>query len=330
MTLAESLKTHNPDALLHILVVDSDHFPNPPAPAGIDWVDFESLSESGNPLMRFYFDAFELCNALKPYLITHLFIQGFDHVIYLDCDIMVTGSFSKIWNELGEKSLLLTPHVLAPPTLTANDSAELGFADFGIYNGGFSAWRDTPASRAILSWMRDRFPRLGFCDPESRMFVDQKLLPLVHMYFPEEVAISKNPRLNIAYWNCHEREVNKRDSSWNINGKAVIFFHLSGFRIEQPTLPCAYQTTSVNQMHLKAAPWLSEVLSSYDRLLRSQMELDPIDGYGYSTYQNTRLTPSLRRLLYRDGKLSRSSFVFWRKFIPDRLREIKRAIIGKL
>ena len=329
LALVTSIRRQDPTAIVHLLVVDSDKFPNPEPPPGVQWVGLHEIEDAFDPLMRYYFDAFELSNALKPFIISHLFRNGIDQVIYLDCDIMVVGRFDSVWQQLRSTSLILTPHVISPPNSAVDDSAEIGFADFGIYNGGFAAWRNTPTSLAILEWMRDRFPRLGFNAREKHMFVDQKLLPLVPMYYPDDVIIARAPGLNIAYWNSHEREVSYRDSVWSVENQPVVFFHLSGFRLNNPKVPCSYQTEAVNNRRLQRSPWLALVLSQYAQLLIQHLPADSVTGYGFNHFNRLRLTPRVRRHLFREKKLAWSNISLWLDIAIDRLKEIKRTIIAK-
>lgn len=328
LALAESLRLHNPDSLLHVLVVDSFAFPDPPPPDGVRWLSLDALAGVIPPAMPLYFDAFELCNALKPFLVRNLLSEGAERVIYLDCDILVAGSFSPAWSRLASCSLLLTPHLTKPPGENVRDDDELGLADLGVYNGGFSAWRDTPPARAMLDWLCDRLPRLGFCDPARRMFVDQKLLVLLPLYFPGEVGVDRDPALNIAYWNAHEREVRSEGGRWLVAGEPVIFFHMSGFRLERPDVPCAYQTAETNSRRLAVSPWLAPLLAEYAALVRRHLPAGA-PGYGFSRHDGVRLTPRLRRLLYPSGDFDRGSASFWRAWCGDRSREVKRRLLPR-
>lgn len=326
LALAESLRRYNPDSVLHVLVVDSFKFQNPPPPDGIRWLALDALAAAVPAAVPLYFDAFELCNALKPFLVRKLFSEGVGQVIYLDSDILATGSFASVWARLGSHSLLLTPHLNRPPGWHVRDDEELGFADLGVYNGGFAAWRDTMSSRTMLDWLCDKLPRLGFCDPSRRMFVDQKLLVLLPVYFPDEVGIVHDPVLNIAYWNAHERDVCQKDGRWWIGESPVVFFHLSGFRIECPDLPCAYQTAETNARRLQCSPWFARLLAEYAALVRPYLH-SGAPSYGFSSHRGVRLSSRLRRLLYPSGDFDRASLAFWNAWIGDRSRELKHRFL---
>lgn len=327
VALAASLVAAGNREPLHVLVADAERATQPPAPPGTSLVGFDELPAGLPPLIRHYFDAFELANALKPWLVAHLFARGASAVIYLDTDLLVTGSFDPIWNGFGEASVLLTPHLLAPPRLDQRWINEADVADMGYLNGGFSAWRRGAAADRMLAWLGSRLPVYGFCDRAHGMFVDQKLLPLLQQYFPAEVRVLREPELNVAFWNAHERLV-ERDAAgrWHIAGQPVIFFHLSGYRLSQPGLPCSYLPRDTNAAILQASPWLGAVLAAYHEHLARHCTDIAAAPYTFATYQGVKLTPDLRRLLFATGHLDRGSRAYRRIVLRDALKTWKRRL----
>jgi hypothetical protein len=190
---------------------------------------------------------------------------GASEVIYLDSDIYVTGGLDRVWSELGAVSLLLTPHHTSPPPLGISYTNEASIADFGMLNGGFLAWRAGAGADVILNWMMERFPIYGFCAPG--MFVDQKLLPLLLGYFPDLVWVSRDPGLNIAYWNAHERAVRVSGGTWYVADTTMVFFHASGFKPSKPNLVCKYLGEDSNRDLLSVAPWLGPLIYAYSKVL---------------------------------------------------------------
>jgi len=321
--LRDSLRASGNTEPFHILVPDasSDQL------AGVD-SDIVLYPLSALPplplRMTHYFSAFELCNALKPFLVAVLLNHGCERVIYLDCDLLVTGSFAPVWCHLDDVPLLLTPHQLAPPPIDLPYITEIDIVDQGVFNGGFSAWRRGEAANRLLGWMCERFPVYGFADRQHGMFVDQKLLPLLAMYYPTDVGILRAPQLNIAFWNAHERPVvADGPGRWRIGGEPVIFFHLSGYRTNRPGTPCTYMADAANRALLERCPWFSEVLAVYHAgLIRHEASHKPIP-YPYTCYEGTRLTADFRRLLFRTGRLDRQSLDYWTIWLRERLRPAK-------
>lgn len=322
--LRDSLRASGNPEPFHVLVTDASIARLPADEDGLRCLALDQLVPEPPRAMRHYFSAFELCNALKPFLVAHLLAAGAERVIYLDCDLLVTGSFDPVWKLLDEAPLLLTPHQLVPPPIDLPYITEIDIVDQGLFNGGFSAWRRGQESARMLDWMHSRFPVYGFADRQHGMFVDQKMLPLLAEYYPDDVKIVRDPRLNIAFWNAHERAVRETaPGRWEIGGRPAIFFHLSGYRTTKPGAVCTYMPDSSNEALLARCPWLRGVLARYHEGVARHEAGHRAIPYPYSHYEGTRLTADFRRLLFATGRLDRHTFAYWRIWVRERLRPIK-------
>lgn len=328
--LGESLQAAGNTEPLRVLVADAEPATLPTGRAGLEFLALDQLGAAFPATMPYYFDAFEFTNALKPFLVSHLLRHGCEQVIYLDSDIIATSAFAPVWTESEQTALVLTPHQLAPPPRGLPHTNEIEIVDQGLLNGGFAAWRRGSEATAILDWLCDRLPVHGFCDRAAGMFVDQKLLPLIPVYFPAAVRISRNPRLNVAFWNAHERAVRfAPPSRWEIEGEPVVFFHLSGYRLNRPGVPCSYLPAAANAALLRDAPWFAAVLARYHDGLERAFAGHLSPAYRFRAYEGTTLTPELRRLLFRTGRLERTSYAFWRIRVRDTLKQIKRGLLRR-
>ena len=325
--LAVSLQASSNSEPLHILVTDISTADLPVSRYGEFVHALDELTNRLPALMPFYFDAFELCNALKPFFVLQLINTGFSEVVYLDSDIYVVGSFRPVWAALQSTSLLMTPHQLEPPPLHHGYLNEKDIVDMGIYNGGFSAWKKNDQALSILEWMCERFPVYAFNRRSRGMFVDQKLLPLIPVYFPNDVCIWREPRLNVAYWNAHERQIDDSNGHFLLDGEPIVFFHLSGFRIHRPNVVCVYLSPDVNTSILATAPWLSRVLAVYAELVSSIGDSLRPQEYCFSRFKKFNLTPRLREILFTQGDLSLRQSAVWKALISDRLRVLKRRLV---
>jgi hypothetical protein len=63
--------------------------------------------------------------------------------------------------------------------------------------------------------------------------VDQNWLNFVPLFF-NNVQVLRHPGCNVAYWNLHERRVEKKDNDYIVNEEPLIFFHFSGYSMHQP------------------------------------------------------------------------------------------------
>ena len=73
------------------------------------------------------------------------------------------------------------------------------------------------------------------------MFVDQLWVNLAPVFF-DRVKVSRDPGLNVAYWNLHERNVSRKNDAFFINDKfPLAFYHFSSYRLADPTQLSRYQ-----------------------------------------------------------------------------------------
>ena len=154
-----------------------------------------------------------------------------DRCVYADADILFFGDTVEAVSELGEKAILLTPHQFAPST----DAAEHDYLLHGWVNAGFFvANRDNSDVSKLLCWLVDRILRRGFLAPSLGLSADQTWVSLLPAMFSENVAISRNPGCNVAYWNLHERKLVQDGDTFLANGRPLMFFHFSGFQGAAP------------------------------------------------------------------------------------------------
>lgn len=309
---------------LYVLVADARH--GRLEAQDLELIGFDAVAHTVPPQMPYYFDAFELCNALKPFLVQALFGRGYISVIYLDSDIYAVGDFANTWAAMSKTPLLVTPHHLAPPLLSLVHTSEVAVADMGFINGGFLGWSAGDGATRILRWMCERFPLYGFCDRRTGMFVDQKLLPLLLQYFPDDVLISRDPALNIAFWNAHERPVERRGSQYVVGENAVVFFHLSGYRLTFPEKLCSYESAKSNKAMVECAPWLGGIIKDYRRLLEGHQPHSGPADYDFGVVSGLRTTPALRRLYFQRQELRRLDRSVMAIRFTDALRRMKRGL----
>jgi hypothetical protein len=323
LALSESLRRSGNAEKLVVLLADRESGEKSADSEAIQTIGLGTLNPTIPLLPRYYFTAFELCSVLKPYLITYLFQQGAHEVLYLDSDIMVVGSLARVWEKIALASLSLAPHHLVPPPMNLSYTSDLSVSDMGVFNGGLYGMRATPVTAEMLAWMRERLLVYGFAT--RGMFTDQKMLPQLLQYYPEDVQVLRDPGLNIAWWNAHERKVEKKGDKYVIQGAGpVVFFHMSGYLASKPHLVCSYLPEATTREILALSPWFEDVKREYCQLLTEQRQEPQDQAYAFATYKGTRLTPALRRLLFSKRTLSRMDPEVWKVWILDFLRTTKR------
>jgi hypothetical protein len=191
--------------------------------------------------IAFQYTAFELCCALKPFAIRAALDRGFATAIYTDSDIHFKASPRLILREFDHGDVLLSPHILSPiPDDGYLPSGDV-FATNGLYNGGFVAVKQSENGQDFLKWWSSKCVKQCYVDVRSGVFVDQLWLNYAPLFF-ETCVPTRNPGINAAYWNLHERVIQYDGTAPLVNGEPLIFFHFSGFDPENENALSRYQT----------------------------------------------------------------------------------------
>ncbi len=318
MALHRSLKKHYRELDFTALITD----PRPlktqrlPVSRGFKILSAEELGVPCLNQLRKYYSPFELCNIFRPFLIRKLMKKDrAQKVIYLDADIYVTGRFDFIEKKLNKYFYAFTTHTVKSYPLDRSLPNDRSLLDYGVFNSGFQAFRNHPQCHRILEWLMPRLMLYGFNDP-PHLYVDQKLLPLVPIYFPSGFLPLFHPGYNIAYWNLHEREIIKKGARYFANGAQAVFFHFSGYDLkrpgewtqrgakEDPSQPEA-GTRTLRRPCKRSLPALKKVLEEYRDLLKDCSA--GIDKKGKKTKP--------------EQKRSEKRALFFREFYPELLRK---------
>lgn len=233
-TLGDSIKLTNPEYLFFIGLTDilspEIDYPNE--------IEHEIIlcNEIGIPdfdnLWKKY-SIIEFCTCVKPFYFQY-FINNFadlEYLYYLDPDTFVYGNLNIIEKEFGmDGRILLTPHIVTPINLDNKMPTESLFLTHGIYNLGFLGFKNPENKNELLDWWSERTYNLGYNQPWNGLFVDQLWFNLAPLFF-NDIIISKNPGLNMAPWNLHERHLSQINGINMVNDDFIlIFYHFSNYK----------------------------------------------------------------------------------------------------
>jgi hypothetical protein len=318
--MAETYAAYNPDCEIILLIpdmsqaqIDSIKWPSTPL------MRLSGLDTLGHPMigkMKRYFNAMELCCALKSFLMHHvLFVEGYDRAVMLDPDVVCYASFDRVWAALVDADIVLTPHVSVPPPQDGEQPDDMEFVTAGFINAGFMAARKSEGAKACMDWMMRKLPDFGFFAPQFNAYADQALLSCLPWYFPDRVYVDRDAGLNVAYWNLHERRLTKSDEKYFSSGQPLVFFHYSGF---DPTQSQDLTKHSGRRFNLMTNVVISNLLENYQILLKevgSQMPILRPDSSCSTLPLHKRLTAFKRlrgieiglagRINTIEGKLAR-------------------------
>jgi hypothetical protein len=240
IVLLKSYYQYQPEDNLFLLLVDKkrEDFENKNNFFKIIWV--EDLLGKKIYSYAFTFDILEFNTNVKPAVLKHL-LSYYDRVLYLDPDIQVFSAFSIVKEELNKSSIVITPHY-TKPIIDNYKPNDLDLLRFGAYNLGFVGVSNCNEAFSFLDWWGDRCLEYGFYEPQSGLGVDQKWVDLAPSFFPN-LSILRNPGLNVAFWNLHERILSMESSNYYVNGEyPLIFFHFSSFSEDNPDIIASKQS----------------------------------------------------------------------------------------
>lgn len=260
-----------------------------------DVLEMKSLSIPEIDKFIFRYTILELNTAIKPYIISQLFEQGYDKVIYFDPDIRIYRSLEGMLALLDEHQMLLTPHLTGPLDDDKLPS-ELNILVSGTYNLGYIGLRNTPEMQHFAHWWEDKLYTDCVVDLERGLFVDQKWVDMAPGMYPG-VYINRDPGWNVAYWNLKHRKVEQRGDGYTVNGEPLQFFHFSGFNGDAALLS-KHQDRFTKK---SAGPAVEQLCKDYAQALEANGEKEVTRiPYAYGFFADGTPIPDFARYIYRE------------------------------
>ena len=264
--LAQSFHQYNPKFPFFVLVLDGDESdygclgPSTqivlPSDLPIETFEWHALATA--------YEVMEFATALKPKFLEFLLNDGSPSVIYLDPDIQVFSHLGSIEQELQKTSIVLTPHCLFPIPRDGMETSEKTLRHAGIFNLGFLGVAQD--GRDFLLWWHERLRTEAVVDLANALFTDQRWIDFVPSLFPS--SILRDPGLNVAYWNIHERSLTKENDAICVNGEPLKFFHYSGFDPATPWLLTKHAGANT-RVEINTDSILQSLVTNYSALLKA-------------------------------------------------------------
>jgi len=298
--LHASIRAHNPECDFYVLMVDTPH----PSDQNQEFeiINVRSLDIPNFSSVAFRYNLLELNTNVKPTFLSKLLAErGIPKLLYFDPDILICDSLQPIFAMLDRCSILLTPHCTSPIEDRKRPS-EQDFLSAGAFNLGFIGLRNSLETKSFLQWWEKRCLELGFQEPRTGLFVDQKWINLVPCFF-DSVHVTRHPGCNMGYWNLHERSLTELHGKFLVNNTVpLLFFHFSGI----DPLDQAQLSKHSNRHTLADRPDLAEIFCLYrTQLLRNEFEANKDCRYGYGFYSNGQPITQIARTAFA---ISQNSF----------------------
>jgi hypothetical protein len=145
-----------------------------------------------------------------------------DEITYLDADLLFFDSPEGLFEEMGEDSVLITPHRFSPEYARHVES--------GIYNVQFMTFRRDPRGLEALHWWHDRCIEWCYYRLEDGKLGDQKYLDDWPERF-EGVHVLQHKGGGLAPWNCSQYAIVKRRGQIWVDDTPLVFFHYHRVRM---------------------------------------------------------------------------------------------------
>ena len=230
---AQSFMEHNPGIEFCTLIIDGDQSDRSRTGLGeVLLLEDLGLDEGVLESMMLIYDVMELSTALKPATLLALMRRSYDAVAYFDPDIKFYAPLDDIFEAAKDEGVALTPHTLRPIPRDGLHLTERNIMQAGIYNLGFICVGARASS--FLVWWHARLTTDAIVDIQNALFTDQRWIDWVPSLFPH--VILRDPGLNAAYWNMHDRTLSQRDGTYYFDKFPLRFFHFSGYSPKTPWL----------------------------------------------------------------------------------------------
>ncbi|WP_343530978.1 glycosyl transferase [Pedobacter sp.] len=150
-----------------------------------------------------------------------------DHCSYVDADLLFFSDPRVLYNEMGDKSVMITEHRFTPH----HDQS----ATSGIYCVQFMTFKNTEAGMEVLNWWVNACIEWCYCRFEDGKFGDQKYLDNWAERF-DTVHVLQHLGGGVAPWNVEQYTFSKK--SGKIKGEELatgksfdlVFYHYHAFQ----------------------------------------------------------------------------------------------------
>ena len=230
---AQSFIRHHPNIEFCTLIVDGNESDRATTGLGeVLLLEDLGLERSVLESMMLIYDVMELSTALKPATLLALMRRSSNAVAYFDPDIRFYAPLDDVFEAADASGVALTPHTLRPIPRDGRLPDERTIKNSGMYNLGFICVGSRASS--FLIWWHSRLVTDAIVDASNAVVTDQRWGDWVPSRFPH--VILRDPGLNAAYWNMHDRTLSQRDGTYYFGAFPLRFFHFSGYSPKTPWL----------------------------------------------------------------------------------------------
>ena len=303
--LAKTLKQHNPDWKLHVVLSEPLHPSIEPGEEPFDSiVSVDDLGLENTKGWIFRHRVTEICTAVKGYAALYLIEKhDLDSIIYFDPDIAVFNDLTPLEELLKKHPILLAPHQSKPETTPqAIKDNEVGSLRWGVFNLGFMAARADGQGLEFLRWWAERLNEYCFDDIPYGLFTDQRWCDLAPVFF-DKLHILRDPEYDVATWNLTQRDLSmSSDGTLLVDGRPLRFYHYSGYDSQAGITVVQYLFPNQRHVIYDMWEWYLFMLAQ-----NGQDEIGNVEWF-YSRFSDGSKVENDMRTLYRGRKDLQAAF----------------------
>lgn len=232
LTLYRSLVATGCDFQLHVLALDEEvasllqrlNLPNIHTSSLVEleqWAPALLEAKKNRRLIEYYF-------TLTPQLPLYLFDchPEIDLITYLDADLYFYASPEALFAELGDRSILITPHRY-PEHLKSQEA-------YGLFNVQYQSFRRDLVGIACLQRWRDQCLEWCYDRAEDGKYGDQKYLDEWPALYDEHLTILQHKGGGLAPWNWSSNPIKRSGAKITIGNDPLVFYHFHGIKVFTP------------------------------------------------------------------------------------------------
>jgi len=294
--LAASLRRHHPDLPFFVLLADEIGSCFDPALEPFELVPFGELAIPAGDALRFRYAQQPLSYVSTPFLLRHLLGLGFERILFLKQETLVTADLGPLLDALDDAPLLLAPHLTAPLAGPDAPDRELTILLSGVYNVGVLGVSRGEQTQEFLDWWSDRVSTHGHHDVTAGVHFEQRWLDLVPSYFPG-ARVLRSPGTNVGHWNLPERRIEVRDGEVLADGEPCRVFRFSGYDPDHP----GRATVHSDRLAIEGLGDAGRLFDGYRSLLAESGHAEARRWpYAWDRFDDGSAIPAIARDLHRE------------------------------
>jgi hypothetical protein len=267
VAMYRSLARHCPSFRLTAFCFDSEaeRLLSALALPNLETVSLEELESFDRELLSVKHDRtpMEYCWTATPALPLFMFDRRpeIDEVTYIDADLMFFEDPEPLFEEMGDASVMITPHRYAREY---EDSEPLS----GTYNVSFLTFRRDEPGLECLQWWHDRCIEWCYFRYEDGKLGDQTYLN----EWPERfqgIHVLQHKGGGLAPWNLTQYEIGETDRGLTVDGEPLVFYHYHRFSMSpkgrHQLAPAKYHLSRRNR-RLIYAPYVIELAAAMEQI----------------------------------------------------------------